>query len=336
MASIAVPSRQNAGHLRPLNILRDLPAVADLIELCFSSTMDSDGRSYLEQMRQSAHDNRFLNWAPRMIDSVSLPLSGFVWEEEGRIVGNVSLIPFFKWGRRVYLVANVATHPDQRRRGIARQLTQAAMQRAREKRADTIWLHVRDDNPGAIALYREMGFVERARRTQWIARPGGDPPAMVHPLLVIRPRAGQDWQLQRNWLDYCYPPDLNWYFQQSWDFLKPGLLGGFFRLISEENIQQWSIFRDGALKGVMAVQESYRSTAQAWLAFPAHSDTDALTAMLIHARRQFAGRRTISLDVPTSQSEAAFHAAGFTAQRTLMWMEAPGSGEIASRDATLS
>jgi len=27
--------------MRPLNILRDLPAVADLIEMCFASTMDA-------------------------------------------------------------------------------------------------------------------------------------------------------------------------------------------------------------------------------------------------------------------------------------------------------
>jgi hypothetical protein len=51
-------------HLRPLNILRDLGAVADLVEICFSPTLDAEGRSFLEQMRQNARDSRFLRWAP--------------------------------------------------------------------------------------------------------------------------------------------------------------------------------------------------------------------------------------------------------------------------------
>jgi len=100
------PESTNAapGRMRPLNVLRDLPAVADLIELCFSNTLDPEGRSYIDQMRRNGRDSSFLNWAPRVIESVSLPLSGFVWEDSGRIVGNVSLIPFSKAGRKVFLI----------------------------------------------------------------------------------------------------------------------------------------------------------------------------------------------------------------------------------------
>ncbi|RPH56027.1 MAG: hypothetical protein EHM81_13755, partial [Chloroflexi bacterium] len=97
------------GHMRPLSVFRDLPAVADLIELCFASTMDPDGRSYVDQMRRSGRDSHFLNWASRMIDSTSLPLSGYIWEDGGKVVGNVSLIPFPRQGRKIYLIANVAT-----------------------------------------------------------------------------------------------------------------------------------------------------------------------------------------------------------------------------------
>jgi len=39
MSSITVPIKaEKHPHVRPLNIIRDLSAVADLIELCFSST----------------------------------------------------------------------------------------------------------------------------------------------------------------------------------------------------------------------------------------------------------------------------------------------------------
>src|SRR5512142_3508460 len=134
MATITVPAQpSSSGPLRPLNILHDLPQVADLIELCFSSTIDDEGQSYLEQMRRASRDNEFLRWAGRVVDSTSMPLSGFIWEENGKIVGNASLVYQNFGTRRLAMIANVATHPDYRRRGIGRALTEAAMEHARRK-----------------------------------------------------------------------------------------------------------------------------------------------------------------------------------------------------------
>ncbi len=79
ISTLASAPTTTPGRLRPLNVLRDLPSVADLIELCFSSTLDPDGRAYVDQMRRNGHDASFLSWAPRVIETVSLPLSGFVW-----------------------------------------------------------------------------------------------------------------------------------------------------------------------------------------------------------------------------------------------------------------
>lgn len=135
MASITLPAQSEARHpnIRPLSVLRDLPSVADLIEQCFSTTMDSDGKRYVQDMRRAGSDNSFLQWAKRAADSTTLPLTGYVWEEDHRVIGNVSLIPFSYNKRRLYLIANVATHPDYRRRGIARALTQRAIQHSRER-----------------------------------------------------------------------------------------------------------------------------------------------------------------------------------------------------------
>src|SRR5512145_1124148 len=172
MSSITIPVKaKDHPHLRPLNVLRDLSAVADLIEVCFSPTMDNDGQRYLSDMRRASHDDSFLRWASRMTETASLPMMGYVWEQDGQIIGNASLIPFRDKGKRIYLIANVATHPDHRRRGIGRILTQRAIAHARKKNTTSIWLHVRDDNPGAIKLYEDLGFQEVARRTDWQANP---------------------------------------------------------------------------------------------------------------------------------------------------------------------
>src|SRR5512135_1882648 len=121
MASITLPATAvPKGALRPLNILHDLPQVADLIELCFESTMDDEGQSYLQQMRRASSDKDFLGWAGRVMNSASMPLSGYVWEEAGKIIGNVSLVFQPYRGRKLGMIANVATHPDYRRRGIGR------------------------------------------------------------------------------------------------------------------------------------------------------------------------------------------------------------------------
>ncbi|MCL4259259.1 MAG: GNAT family N-acetyltransferase, partial [Anaerolineales bacterium] len=120
-------------RLRALNALRDLPAVADLIELCFAPTMDNDGQRYVNEMRRAGQDDGFLRWAKYVAETASLPLMGFVWEEDNRIVGNASLVQFRDQGKRVYLIANIATHPDYRHRGIARALTERSIQAAYDK-----------------------------------------------------------------------------------------------------------------------------------------------------------------------------------------------------------
>jgi GNAT superfamily N-acetyltransferase len=312
------------GRIRPLNILRDLPSVADLVELCFSSTLDPEGRSYIDQMRRNGRDSSFLNWAPRVIETVSLPLSGFVWEDNGRVVGNVSLIPFFKRGQKIYLVANVATHPEYRRQGIARELTTAAMQRAREKYAQSIWLHVRADNPGAIQLYRELGFVERSRRTSWQAISGTTPPGNEQANIRIVPRPARDWAVQRGWLARAYPETLDWYQPQGWGILKPGIVNGIYRLIADINTIQWSAYRSGTLRGVLACQRTGSRIDRLWAALPEKPEPDAVTMLLLYARRLLAQSYSLAMDYPAGPMDEAIRAAGFSSQRTLVWMEAPG------------
>ncbi|MEA3349640.1 MAG: GNAT family N-acetyltransferase, partial [Chloroflexota bacterium] len=128
-------------HLRPFDMRRDLEPAADLIELCFAKTLTADGRRYLCDMRSAANKNSS-HWAMISAMRTSLPLAGFVWEEDGQVVGNLNLSPFFHWGRRIYLIANVAVNPNYRRRGIARALTKAALKKSHRWRAHEVWLHV--------------------------------------------------------------------------------------------------------------------------------------------------------------------------------------------------
>ena len=322
MSSITVPARaDNHPNLRPMSILRDLPAVADLIEQCFSSTMDSDGRRYVQDMRRAGNDNSFLKWANRVAESTSLPLTGYVWEEGHHIVGNVSLVPFRQNKHRLYLIANVATHPDYRRQGIARALTLRAMQHAHEKKVNDIWLHVRADNPEAIHLYETLGFVERARRTAWQAYTDANT-SQVETDIAITNRYPRFWGTQLKWLSRLYPDALSWHMNWSFSSLKPGLFNWLYLMFLDMNVRQWAATRKDDLLATLSWIPTGRGESL-FAATGERSDPEALRALLTQARRDLSRSYPhISLEFPAGLFDDAIQAAGFKALRTLIWMQA--------------
>ena len=323
MSSITIPAKtKDHPHLRPLNVLRDLSAVADLIELCFSPTMDNDGQRYLSDMRRASRDDSFLRWASRMSETASMPMMGYVWEQDGRIIGNASLIPFRDRGKRIYLVANVATHPDYRRRGIGRALTERVMKQARDKNASAIWLHVRDDNPGAIQLYQDLGFQEIARRTTWQGSPDHRLSTRENEIQIVT-RHPRFWPVQQEWLRRVYPKDLSWY--QSWNTnaLRPGLWNWFYLLFIDFSIKQWAAVRNDELLATLTwLPHGGRSEALYAATGTAAAGPEALTSLLIHARRTITYPPYLTLDYPADEMPEAISDAGFRPRRTLLWMRA--------------
>jgi ribosomal protein S18 acetylase RimI-like enzyme len=320
MTSIAVLISAQIPQLRPLNIVRDLPGVADLVEKCFADTMDVDGRNYIQQMRRAGQDNVFLRWASSAVDTVSMPLSGYVWEENGEIIGNVSLIPHRHARKKYYLIANVAVLPEYRKRGIGRALTLAAKQHARHRHANETWLHVRDDNPVAIGLYRSMGFVELARRTSWQAQPDRNAGARDLAVVITR-RTAPDWPVQETWLRRLYPDLLTWYQPMPWNSLRPGLGPAIYRFMSDYEVRHWVTRVDGLLSAVVSWESIGGTSNRLWVALPPDGDEDTLSALLLHARHELAWRDKINLDFPAGQYKDSIEAAGFHALRTLLWMK---------------
>jgi ribosomal protein S18 acetylase RimI-like enzyme len=323
MSSITIPvkTKEPHPHMRAMNMFRDLPAVADLIELCFADTIDNDGQRYIADMRRASRDDGFLKWASHMTESASLPLTGFVWEEDGRIVGNASLIPFRERGRRIYLIANIATHPSHRRRGIARILTRRAMQYGWDKKASALWLHVRDDNPGAIHLYEELGFREIARRTTWTAKPDPRLPKPVSDIRIV-PRQPRFWVQQQDWLRRLHPDVLGWYGSQNINSLRPGLMNWLYLLFVDVNIRQWAAVRGEQLLATLSWVPRGGRAESLVAATGKGSEPEALTCLLIHARRALTGQSRLSLEYPAGEMAEAFLAAGFSERRTLLWMRA--------------
>ncbi|MBN2550638.1 MAG: GNAT family N-acetyltransferase [Anaerolineales bacterium] len=320
MATIAKTlASSTAPHLRSFDIRRDLGAVADLVELCFTDTLDADGRSYLSRMRAAANKSSLLGWASHASEWASVPMKGYVWEQDGRLVGNASVIPYFLKGTRFYLVANVAVHPEYRRRGIARALTERAIEHARRRGSPSVWLQVREENDPAVTLYRALGFVEMARRTTWYCDKDF-PPAEDMLGLTFQPPQSRDWPWQKTWLRSGYPPELSWHMSFNRDVLRPGIVGAFFRFIYDAYIKQWAVYYHDQIRAALTWQSSLANANTLWLAAPADIDDLTLYALLIYARRHLPSPRPVMLEYPAGQSSTAIQQAGFYNQQTLIWM----------------
>jgi GNAT superfamily N-acetyltransferase len=286
-------------------------------------------------MRAAAANPAYMRWATAMTERVSLPLSGYVWEENGRLVGNLTLIPFLSRRQRCYLIANVAVHPEYRRRGIAREMTVAAIQYARQRSAPSVWLHLREENEAAIQLYENLGFQERACRTTWYT----PPPAANHldqkifhaqpeaellrretASLRLISRRSRHWAQQRQWLGRLYPPELTWHLAIRAGMLRPGLSGVIQRFFSNQWVQQWSAVQGDELLGVLTWQSTHSYADALLLATAPEYERDAAFVLLANARKRLPSRRALALDYPAHQAEEAIRAAGFHIHQTLIWM----------------
>ncbi len=186
MIFAAVRAASAPGRVRPLDPGRDMRAVADLIEIAFRGELDRAGSSLVADMRHLAALGPLLTIA----DRVSPYPSGYVYEQAGRVVGNVSVNPEDLSAGR-WFISNVAVHPTLQGRGIGRQLMDAALEGIRRQGGRRVLLQVRTDNEPAQRLYRRLGF-ERFDTVAEMLRPGGLPALEREPLPLHRLRA-RDW-----------------------------------------------------------------------------------------------------------------------------------------------
>lgn len=307
-------------HIRAINLRTDLASIANLVELSFSDHMDMDGRDYLRNMRQIARSSLLTQYAGTSPETSAYPFHGYIWEEDGSIVGNLTLIYMRKKGRRVYFIANVATHPEYRGRGIARQLTERALAHVREHNGTQAFLQVRDDNPTALRIYQSLGFEERARRTTWKVN---TPTHLIHaePGILVRRRKKEDWLQQKFWLSEIYPPSIAWNLPFQLHELEPGIEPWLRRILNGEHIKHWSVVQQERLLGVLTWQGGPFYTDPLWLATSPAYEHEAIRTLIPKALQSIPHPGRIMLNYPAGRGVEAFHQAGMKEHITLIWME---------------
>jgi len=322
MISAALSTTSKFDHIRKLDLSRDLDQVADLIEICFPIHKDQDGQTYVNEMRKAAREMRMMGWLTNLAEMGSQRASGFVWEQDGNIIGNLSLVPFQKDGRRIHLIANVAVHPDYRRQGIAHALTVHALAFLQRRGEKQTWLQVRDDNPGAIDLYRSVGFVDRFVRTTWRIRPFEFTalPTARYPNLAIRRRKPADWKDQQQWLDVAYPHEIRWNLPVDFRRFTPGFLQGLENFLDGVSFRHFTVGSDEKNFGTITWQKTKSFANNLWLAFPEEIENKVLPGALQMVLRRVAKRHPLSIDYPKGRASPDLNALGFEIFRTLIWM----------------
>jgi len=166
MVASAARRRTPFSGLRPIEIARDLMGVADLIAEAFRDEMDPSGERAVREMRALGRWAFLFGWMDRLAPPGEGMAPGFVWIEDGRVVGNASVRRIGSFGRG-WLIGNVAVSPAWRRRGIARSMMLAAIDLARQQRGEWVALQVRSDSVAAKNLYLSLGFRETGEAIQY-------------------------------------------------------------------------------------------------------------------------------------------------------------------------
>lgn len=323
---LAVTTQSPMTGPRRVNLARDLGQITDLIEQAFGSQLDAGGRATINELRSLSGLGPLLPLLAMMDDMLRGIGTGFVWEEHGDIVGNVTLFParYPKNNPLTYVIANVAVNPGYRRRGIARQLMLTAIDAIRETGAQQIILQVDADNDGARWLYEQLGFQVNCRWHNWRrGRESHAPVRLMHaPRIVARPAAM--WQTEYSAAQTMLAPhgsELGWQrplheqaFRQSFATTMHDILTGtsMARWIAQDH--------DGAWLGSIWAQTRFASSTRLTLLVPPEGKGPIDEALLNFAiRRLSAGYRSLLIEHPADDAtvNAILDRYGFRTYRTL-------------------
>lgn len=332
MSASAVASENSTTGIRGVNVRTDLAAIADLIDICFGARMDEAGRATVRELRalsQAGPMLALLNRFDRLLDGIG---HGYVYTEASHIVANVSI------ARAGYprsmgvgaLIANVATHPDYRRRGLARALMEAALEGIRAKGMDFAILQVESDNYGARDLYRQLGFSEERTFIRWVRPPytrtpfptGGD----NGPYITLR--SAHEWREEYELARLVRPNrrgGVAWQRPTHPDLFRTSFWGALGRALNGQGSERWIARREDrtGIAAALHVLTHFGSITRLELLVHPNYRGKVESALLGAALYHHADRyRTLHMEHPADDEgvSALLEEFGFERRNTLVHM----------------
>lgn len=334
--AVVARSRTQPFGLRPMDPLKDLRGVADLIEEAFADDLDRSGQSALRELRWLSYMKPILWWMVVFSSDHNDFLSGFVWEEDRQIVGNITVNRTTPGSRR-WLISNVAVSKNYRGRGIARGLMYAGIELVKEYNGTSISLQVRADNAPARHLYESLRFKEisgttylRLQRVPKVDRTALPP---LPPEVKLRSHhfdsidARQSYQLA----SAAIPPDIQkeWPLRQNrfrLDGQEQWLSNFFHKIVGGASATHWVVENGHSFVATLNINPGVLGKAHQ-LDLTVHPDwrgyleKPLIGRALAYLHRW--GNVGITLKHPADHQEAieVYKEFGFKESQTLIWMK---------------
>ncbi len=322
VASAVSKSKPAFRGIRPFSARTDLYGVARVLEEAFRGEHNFPFADF-PLVREISIALWTLSYAPTFPET----FEGFVWVEDGKIVGNATLTPDLVRGNRYY-VSNVAVKREYQRRGIARELMRASLEHVRRQKAASVLLNVRPRNEGAIKLYESLGFKTLEMRGEWtlaampLRLPAGS-------MTELRPMRLSDARAVSELIRAATPANIQPFrphvsaFEIGWDERIVEFIGD---LVIGQRTRRWVLERDGRLAALLLLREQNLATAHR-IVIETHPDfrsrvEDELIVAAWRALAQFPARE-IRADATTTHPElvAALERHGFRFLNGMTLME---------------
>lgn len=324
VARTALQADLNQYGLRPLNPGRDLGAVADLLEEVFKHELDAGGRQMIREARMLSQTGPLIYLLSPFSGGGMVMSPGFVWDEGGRIIGNVTMVRS-KQSPSLWQVANVAVHPDHRRQGIATRLMDASLEAIRRKKGRLVGLQVRRES-AAVALYEGLGFQPMGAVTRWQSEGRLRLDQILTRDRSLRKARADDWIAIWNLFRSAPPAAQGWPEPLLEKDFRPGFWRWLADLSAGRSVQRWvAPAETGKVDGYVEVKTGPGRAPQVTLRVRPEAfsqlEGDLLQAALRHLSHRGYSRVVIDHPAEDVPAEGRFRDAGFRPLRTLLLMQ---------------
>ena len=229
--------------LREIKLPHDLHELAPMLSESFQYPDNPEWSEQEDERESLVHDinNLARSWWMIRAGQLFLPamrdlLPGVVWEEDNRIAGVVLLQR--RGSSNHWVVTTVATHPNYRRKGIARRLVEAGLEIVRTKHGEIVILDVIDANLPAYQLYQSLGFEHFSGNFDLEFSAQGVHPAPIIPHeYQLEPSSIFEWAPRFQLMTRISPPDIQTYEPvQEGHFRQPGVMRLLMPLIARAQL----------------------------------------------------------------------------------------------------
>ncbi len=301
--------------LRTWDFEEDHEKVSELLELVFEEELESKGLEMKNVFDEYKSLLPFFKIMGLFNKDFKHTLDGFVIENsEGRIIASVNLsYSIYHWE-----ISMVATHPDYRRKGLARKLVTLAVDHAKELGAKLCVLEVKDINRPAYNLYKSLEFVHYDS----VSRYKLEHEKLSSIVPIILPKGYDFGELKRNKktnqsryeLDIRSTPEETQIFQpiSKKKYHKPlliRLIRPLVKLFIKMKISQWTIHREDALIGTLYVYLARKEGSPHRVELmldPDHRELltkPLLTYGLIYVKNNFTFKQNTIVELRTSDED---------------------------------